>query len=134
VAGEQDDLERLDFEIEFFEAVLARTPDYFDVLNALAYDYTARGLYEKGLDADRRLAQLRPKDAGVIYNLACSLSLTGHIDEAFTTLARAVFLGYRDFLHINEDPDLEPLRRDPRFRTFLELARREAAGRKFIIP
>ena len=129
MVGEQDDQEQLDFEIEFLEGVLARKPEYFDALNTLAYDYTARGLYEKGLEADRRLAQLRPGDAGVTYNLACSLSLTGHIDEALTTLARSIFLGYRDFRHIREDPDLEPLRRDSRFETFIQLARREAAER-----
>ena len=45
MVGEQDDQEQLDFEIEFLEAVLARKPEYFDALNTLAYDYTARGLY-----------------------------------------------------------------------------------------
>ena len=121
---------QLDFEIEFFEGVLARKPDYVDALGVLAEIYTARGLYQKGLEADRRLARLRAEDPTVIYNLACSLSLTGHVDGAFTTLARAIFLGYHDFRHIRDDPDLEPLRQDPRFGTFLELARREAAGRK----
>ena len=130
MADERDDPEQLDFEIDFLERVVARNPDYFDALNILAHDYTARGLYQKGLEADRRLAQLRPDDAGVVYNLACSFSLTDHINEAFTTLARAIFLGYRDFRHIEEDPDLEPLRRDPRFQTFIEVARRELADRK----
>ena len=137
MAGEGDDLEskrsgtaQPDFEIDFFEGILAHKPDYFDALSALAEIYTARGLYHKGLEADRRLAQLRPQDPTVIYNLACSLALTGHLDGAFTSLARAIFLGYHDFRHIEGDPDLEPLRRDPRFRTFLEVARREAAGRK----
>lgn len=133
MAGERNDLEQLDFEIAFYEGILARKPDYFDVLNALAYDYTARGLYQKGLEADRRLARMRPEDPGVIYNLACSLALTGHIDEAFSTLARAIFLGYRDFRHIKQDPDLEPLRRDPRFKTFLQLARRKARRRNINI-
>ncbi len=121
---------RLDYEIAFLEGVVARKGDYFDALNALAYDYTARGLHEKGLEADRRLAQLRPDDPGVLYNLACSLALTRQLDEAFTTLARAVGLGYHDFEHIQEDADLTPLRQDPRFPTFLELLRRDLPGRK----
>lgn len=133
MAGERDDREQLDFEIAFYEAVLARKPGYFDVLNALAYDYTARGLYPQGLEADRRLARMRPEDPGILYNLACSLALTEHIDEAFSTLARAIFLGYRDFRHIKKDPDLEPLRRDPRFKTFIQLARRNSHRRNINI-
>jgi Flp pilus assembly protein TadD len=130
VAAPRGDREQLDFELWFLEGVLGRKPDYVDALSLLAHDCTARGLYQKGLEADRQLAELRPQDPTVIYNLACSLSLTGEIEEAFSMLARAIFLGYRDFRHIRRDPDLAALRRDPRFRTFLEVTRREAAERK----
>ena len=134
MAALRGDRGQLDFEIWFFEGVIGRKPDHVDALSVLADDYTARGLYQKGLEADRRLAELRPEDSTVVYNLACSLSLTGQIDEAYSMLARAIFLGYRDYRHIRRDPDLEALRRDPRFRTFLEVARREASGRKPKVP
>ena len=130
MAPSRDEREQLDFELWFLEGVVGRKPDYVDALSLLANDYTARGLYQKGLEADRQLAELRPQDPTVIYNLACSLSLTGGIDEAFSMLARAIFLGYDDFHHLRRDPDLEVVRRDPRFRTFLEVTRREAAERK----
>jgi hypothetical protein len=130
VAVPRDERKQLEFELWFFEGIVDRKPDYFDALSILAHDYTARGLYQQGLEADRRLAQLRPEDPTVIYNLACSLSLTAHLDEAYSVLARAIFLGYRDFRHLRRDPDLEALRSDPRFQTFFEVTRREADERK----
>jgi len=127
------DTDRLDFEIEFLEGVVQRKPDYFEALNVLAYHYTARGRYQEGLAADRRLAALRPDDPGVLYNLACSLSLTGNLDEAFPVLERAASRGYRDFDAILEDSDLDALRRDPRFVPFLNRLRGSAGKERSVM-
>ncbi len=110
-----------DFEVTFFEALVRERPDYVEALLPLAEAYTRSGLYQKGLETDRRLAAFLPEDAGVRYNLACSLALTGNPAEALSELARAVGLGYRDFAHMRRDPDLKSLRGLPAF---------EALGKK----
>ncbi len=74
--------EDLDFEIEFYEAVLQRAPNSVDVLMALSNNYTRRGFFEQGLGIDRRLCKLRANDPIVHYNLACSYSLLGRNGEA----------------------------------------------------
>ncbi|MBU6402312.1 MAG: hypothetical protein KGS61_18500, partial [Verrucomicrobia bacterium] len=59
------------------------------------------------------LARLRPADALIQYNLACSYSLTCQFEAAVRALERALTLGYRDFEWLARDPDLDRLRRHP---------------------
>lgn len=103
------------FELRFLEEVLAQDPCHEEALMLLGHAYTRQGDYERGRQIDERLTRLRPADPTAFYNLACSHSLLGQLDEAVTALARAVSLGYRDLAHILKDPDLVQLRRDPRF-------------------
>ena len=113
------DQHQLDFELEFFTAILKRHPDYVDVLRVLGNLLTLKGRYAEGLQVDRRLVQLRPGDALAHYNLACSYALLKRPEQALKTLRRAVELGYRDFRYMREDRDLDTIRHDPRFRQLL---------------
>lgn len=110
----------LDFDISFFEGVLRKKPDFTQALAALAEAYTKKGDLEKGLSIDLRLSRLRQSDPVVHYNLACSYSLVGLLDEAFLTLKKAIMLGYEDFDYILKDPDLKNLRQDKRFDVMLK--------------
>ena len=110
---------QLDFEIDFFGGVLERKPDYVDVLRVMGNNLTLKGRYAQGLVIDKRLVQLRPRDALAHYNLACSFALLGRADQALRTLRLALELGYRDFRYLREDHDLDAIRHDPRFRQLL---------------
>ena len=79
----------LDFEISFLEGVLKHRPNYIDALAPLAEAYTRRGLFEKGLEIDKRLAFLCQDDPVVHYNLACSYVLSGYTAKALTALKAA---------------------------------------------
>lgn len=106
---------QLDFEIEFFERVLSRDPNYVEVLMNLGELFTTKGCHRRALQADLRLAQLRPKSATVMYNLACSQALLKRHAEALDALRQAVHLGYSDLDHLLADPDLASLRAHPEF-------------------
>jgi tetratricopeptide (TPR) repeat protein len=106
---------QVDFEIEFFDRILAQSPDYVDVLRVQASNLSARGHYTRGLAADRRIVQLRPNDPNAHYNLACSYSLLQMNNPAIDALQSSLKLGYNDFEHLMNDPDLENLRKDSRF-------------------
>jgi|ERR1043166_8282548 tetratricopeptide (TPR) repeat protein len=110
---------QLDFELDFFEAILNRNPDFIDALRVHGNNLTLKGAYAEGLEIDRRIVDLRPHDALAHYNLACSYSLLRKIDPAMRSLRRAVELGYRDFRYMREDRDLDAVRIDPRFRQLL---------------
>jgi tetratricopeptide (TPR) repeat protein len=110
------DQSQIDFELEFFAAILSRQPDFVDVLRVMGNLLTLKGRYAEGLQVDKRLVQLRPSDALAHYNLACSYALLKRPELALKTLRRAVELGYRDFRYMKEDRDLDSIRHDPRFR------------------
>ncbi|MBI4661545.1 MAG: hypothetical protein HY735_22210 [Verrucomicrobia bacterium] len=108
--------QNLDIEIGFLEGIVQRDPSYVEALQILGDDYTRRGRFDDGLKVDETLARLRPRDALVQYNLACSYSLTDQCDLAAQALDLALSLGYHDFKWLAQDPDLENLRQHPRYR------------------
>lgn len=106
---------RKTFEIKFFEKLIKTKPSFVEALTCLGDAYTKGGFYQEGLEVDLRLSKLLPDDPVVHYNLACSYSLLGKIDEALSILKRAILLGYDDFAYLTKDKDLENVRKDARF-------------------
>ena len=111
---------QIDFELDFYTRVLTADPDYPEVLQAQASNMTVKGRLQDGLQVDKRLVALRPADPTAHYNLACRYALLNQRDLAIVTLRRAIELGYRDFRYIDEDSDLDSVRKDPRFRKLMK--------------
>jgi tetratricopeptide (TPR) repeat protein len=116
---------QIDFEIEFFSAIVKSYPEFVDVLRVLGNNLTLKGCIREGLEVDRQLVRLRPNDYLAHYNLACSYALLRRNEQALQALRRAVELGYRDFRYMRQDRDLDGIRNDPRFKQLL----REYEGR-----
>jgi len=116
VSRKKDDVE---FEIAFYENILKETPDFIEALIAIGDLYTKAGFWQKGLDVDLKLTKLRSDDATIFYNLACSYALLNQTRPALSALSKAVELGYTDFKHLREDPDLENLLKDEQVQEFL---------------
>jgi len=117
----RDPSDNLDFEIDFYKAIIEKAPCYVEALSVLGEAYTRKGLYHEGLEIDRRLAAMRPKDPIAHYNLACSYSLVHKRKEALASLRKSITLGYCDVAHIATDGDLAWLHED---RSFHRLIRR----------
>jgi hypothetical protein len=111
---------QLDFELDFYGKVLSSVPDFADVLRAQACNLTMKGRLQEGLTVDEKLVAVCPTDPTAHYNLACRYALLKQRDKAIVTLRRAVELGYRDFAFMQEDHDLDSIRKDPRFRKLLK--------------
>jgi tetratricopeptide (TPR) repeat protein len=114
------------FEIEFFEAIYRRCPDYIEVVGLLGGLYTKVGRVADGLRMDRKLVKLEPENATAHYNLACSLALCKKRPDALKSLRKAVSLGYNDRDWMEQDPDLEILKNDPEFRSLLSQLKPES--------
>ena len=111
--------EDLDFQINFYEGLLEKKLDFIPALFALGDAYTKKGLFEKGLLIDKRLAKLKPDDPVAFYNLACDYSLLNQIDKSLSCLRLALSLGYDDFDYMEKDADLNNLRQDPRYKDLI---------------
>lgn len=112
-------LSQLDFDIDFFENLLARNGESVEVLRVLGELVSKKGLVQRAVEIDRLLVERLPKDFLARYNLACSLALAGRPDEAMKSLSKAILLGYDDLAHLEVDPDLDSLRERPDFRALL---------------
>ncbi len=110
---------QLEFDLRFFRALTARSPEYVDALWVLSDLLMRCGYFEECLEVDRRLVRLRPEDPTAHYNLACSLARVGQVEEAFQALERSLALGFNDPAQLAYDQDLDPLRACPRFRQLL---------------
>jgi tetratricopeptide (TPR) repeat protein len=111
---------QLDFELDFYGKLIAARPDFAEVLRAQACNLTQKGRLQDGLAVDEKLVAVRPTDPTAHYNLACRYALLKQRDKAITALRKAVELGYRDFAFMQEDHDLDSIRKDPRFRKLIK--------------
>jgi serine/threonine protein kinase/Tfp pilus assembly protein PilF len=69
-----------------------------------------------GLQWAERALDIDPEDAGIRYNVACLFALEGHHDRAIECLEDAVRAGFAHRDWVENDPDLDSLRDDPRFK------------------
>ena len=107
------------FQARFFESAVERHPENLECLVQLGNIYTRQGRYEEGLEIDSRLTALRPDEPTFFFNLACSYSVLGRCEEAGRALQTAIDLGFDDLEQIQEDDDLENLRKSSGFPTVL---------------
>ena len=107
------------FEMRLYESLVKANDRNKDALACLGYLYTKRGLHSKALEIDKKLIKLLPEDAICHYNMACSYSNLEKLDQAFKSLEMAILLGYNDFRHLANDPDLNNLRHHVRYKQFL---------------
>ncbi len=112
--------EYLTFVMQLGLGILTKRPRQVEALERVADAMTALGYYHDGLALDLRLAAILPRDPLVLYNLACSQALTGHLDDALDTLERAMEVGYRDARHMSRDQDLLNLHGHDRFLELLQ--------------
>lgn len=119
-AAKPTESSQLDFEIDFFEAILSVEPEYVDVLRCQGELLTRKGLHDRAVEVDRRLVRLQPDDCVVHYNFACSLAQGNQLGEALAELRKAFERGYDDFTYLETDSDLENLREQPGFKALLK--------------
>jgi hypothetical protein len=103
----------------------------FDGTLGKAYDATGwelwaplRRLYDEGEHSELQ-AQLKHLIAGhpqypmLVYTLACSESLSGHIAQAIVHLRQAVSASEKFRDDARDDSDVDPIRQDPSFRALI---------------
>ncbi|HXX62298.1 MAG TPA: protein kinase [Bacteroidota bacterium] len=96
-------------------------PDDAVTMSRIAGPMGELGDREKALDLLKQITELAPDDGLVMYNAACGFSQIGQIDRAIDCLRRAAQLGYKNTRDwVKNDPDLEPVRNHPSYRSVIE--------------
>jgi len=78
--------------------------------------YFKAGKYQDAIVSYKKAMELMGDDAGAWYNIACSYSLLKQADEGLDALKKAIDFGWSEFHWMNNDPDLQNLRNDPRYK------------------
>ena len=69
---------------------------------------------------------MRPTDANILYNAACTYGLLRMKDEALEAFRRSVESGYSNLDWSKQDPDLKILQDDPEFQKITKTLSRKA--------
>jgi serine/threonine protein kinase/Tfp pilus assembly protein PilF len=81
----------------------------------LASTYAEEGRAEDSIREANLAMVLRPNEATVLYNAACTFCFLGRKGEAMEALKKAWTAGYKDADWTRRDPDLASLHGDPEF-------------------
>lgn len=106
--------------IRAVEERLQLNPDDTRALYMGANGLVALGEHKRGLDWARQALAFDPDEPMVLYNVACIQSLANQYDDALDTLEKAVQSGLTHKGWLENDSNLDPLRRSPRFKRLLK--------------
>jgi tetratricopeptide (TPR) repeat protein len=125
--GRMADAERLRRrEMEVLQDQLQHFPDDVRARVLLAADLAIFGDREGASMQAKIAVAMRPTDANILYNAACTYGLLGMREEALDTFRRSVEAGYRNTDWSRQDPDLKILHDDPEFQTLTGAYARKA--------
>lgn len=106
--------------LECVEKHIDLHPDDGRALTFGAYALVERGQADKAREWSERALDADRDEPAIMYNVACTYSLLGEADKAIDLLDRAIQQGYGHRAWLSHDPDLAPLRDDPRFLQLLD--------------
>src|SRR5271168_4690051 len=119
--GRMADAERLRRrEMEVLEEQLQQFPDDVRARTLLAADLAIFGRPDDAVRHVRIAVAMRPSDANVLYNAACTFGLLKMKADALATLKRSLDAGYYNVDWCTKDPDLAILHDDPEFQSLLK--------------
>jgi hypothetical protein len=109
------DEKKYDLAAREFQKILDESPFHFEANYRLAFVLLLDKQHKRSIQHFEIALKARPGDMLSLYNLACACSLDGQLDRAAQALEDSVKAGFDDLKHIQEDPDLTPLRAHPHY-------------------
>jgi Flp pilus assembly protein TadD len=85
-------------------------PKAMNPLKKLSGLYTKAGNYDKAISAYIRLLKIYPRQYTYDYNIACLYALKDDKQNSTTWLKKAIDKGYRNWVLIQNDKDLDNIR------------------------
>jgi adenylate cyclase len=112
--------------VERAEKAVAKDPSNASALASGVAGLAALGQLDRARDWIDRALLLEPDNISMRYNLACALVIDIKDHDAALELFRPYFEGVispTQIKHMTADPDLDPIRDDPRFKEMLAAAK-----------
>jgi TolB-like protein/tetratricopeptide (TPR) repeat protein/tRNA A-37 threonylcarbamoyl transferase component Bud32 len=105
--------------LEVCERHVALNPDDARSLTMGGVARARTGDHPGAVEWVERALMAEPRDAVVLYAAACTLAVLGLGERAIEVFGRAIDEGFGNRQWIEEDPDFDSIRDDPRFRAIL---------------
>ncbi len=106
--------------IETARARLLLSPDDTRALYMGGNGLVALGEFEEGLEWANQALAIDPDEPMVLYNVGCVQCLAHRFEDALTSLEKAVKNGLTQKGWFEHDSNLDPLRRNPRFKRLIK--------------
>jgi non-specific serine/threonine protein kinase len=107
-------------EIAVLKQQLELVPDNVRARILLAADLAAIGSRADAIRELEKAVAMRPHDANILYNAACTYGVLGMKVEALEHAKKTIKAGYTNLNWMARDPDLACLHGDPEFHSILE--------------
>jgi non-specific serine/threonine protein kinase len=114
--------------VQTFEKHLREVPEDARARILCAGMYAQEGRVEDAVRETNLAMTLRPNEATVLYNAACTFANLGRNSDALEALKKAWEAGYKDAEWTRRDPDLAPLHGDPEFEKLYPATTKEESG------
>jgi TolB-like protein/Tfp pilus assembly protein PilF len=114
------EVEHLRHGLKLMEGSLELNPDDARAANLAAGVYATLGEQENAIKYGERSLAIDPEDPMLLYNVACTYASLGRTDQAISCLERAVDKGFGHREWIDNDPDLAPLRDNPKYQAIVD--------------
>ena len=106
-----------------FRKVVDEYPFDFEGNYHLGFSFLLLKNYAKAIHHFEIAARINPEDELTHYNLACACSLAGQPEKALEALEKSVEAGFNDPDHMENDEDLDPIRKLDGYKRILQLCR-----------
>jgi serine/threonine protein kinase/Tfp pilus assembly protein PilF len=106
--------------LKLMESSLELNPDDARAANLAASVFAILGEEENAVKYGERSLAIDPEDPMLLYNVACMYSSLGRTDQAISCLERSVDKGFGHREWIDNDPDLAPLRDNPKYQAIVD--------------
>jgi len=101
--------------LELLPNYLMQNPDDARARMVYAITLASEGRHDEAVAEGGHALELSPDDPLMLYNVSCLFAQLRETDRAVDALQKSVAAGYWDYGWMQHDPDLDPLRDDPRF-------------------
>jgi serine/threonine protein kinase/Tfp pilus assembly protein PilF len=106
--------------LRLMEGSLELNPDDARAANLAAGVFGALGEADSAIKYGERSLAIDPEDPMLLYNVACMYASLGRVDQAIACLERAVDKGFGHREWIDNDPDLSPIRSNPKYQAIVD--------------